>query len=133
MDTRDLPEEKRAKGEKKVLRWLIWVWWKIGAIHQVPDLTNTEARLPSKGFLFKAVNQETCEGQGLVRVYQSASQLLYLTSRGQPLGPVRMVPACWACHTLLEGGMERKREKRREKGGNLKGRSIRAWPCPLMS
>lgn len=52
----------RQRRERGMLRWLIWVWQKIGAIHQEPDLTNAETGPPSKGFLFKAVNQETCEG-----------------------------------------------------------------------
>lgn len=86
-----------------MLRWLIWVWQKIGAIHQEPDLTNAETGPPGKGFLFKAVNQETCEGHGLVQVYQSASQLLYSTSERQPLRPAHGVPACWPCNTLPEG------------------------------
>lgn len=93
----------RQRRERGMLRWLIWVWQKIGAIHQEPDLTNAETGPPGKGFLFKAVNQETCKGHGLVQVYQSASQLLYSTSERQPLRPAHGVPACWPCNTLPEG------------------------------
>lgn len=61
---------------------------KIGAIHQTQHLTNAKASQSNKGFIYEAANRETCEVQGLLRVYQSASQLLYLTSGGQrPRGP----------------------------------------------
>lgn len=86
-----------------MLRWLIRVWQKIGAINQEPDLTNAETGPPGKGFLFKAVIQETCKGHGMVQVYQSASQLLYSTSEQQPLRLAHGVPACWPCNTLPEG------------------------------
>lgn len=105
-----------------MLRWLIWVCRKIGAIHQTLHLTTAQTRLPNKGFLFKAVNRETCEGQGLVRVYQSASQYLHLTSEGtNPGATLWRILACWVCIILLEGrkrrrgnDLERKKEGHEE-------------------
>lgn len=82
------PGVGRGGGGKRCLGGSSGFWRKIGVIHQTVHLTNANAGLAGKGFVYKVVNRETCEVQGPLRVYQSTSQLLYLTSEGQaPRGP----------------------------------------------
>lgn len=94
-------------------------WRKIGAIHQTLHLTKANAGLANKGFVYEAANWETCEVQGLVRVYQSASQLLYLTSEGhRPRGPHSIFwlvgLAVFSCGRKKKG--KERDEERKERG-----------------
>lgn len=120
-----VPSRSWALPEKKPGEWE-WClggssrfWRKIGAIHQILHLTNANAGLTSKGFIYEAANWETCEVQALLRVYQSASQLLYLTSKGhRPQGPHSIFwlvgHAVFSCKRKKKG--EQRDEGRKERG-----------------
>lgn len=133
---------------------------KIGAIHQTSHLTNANTGRANKGFIYKAANRKTCEVRGLLRVYQSASQLLYLTSEGhRPRGPHSIFwlvgLAVFNSERMKKGRRDERREegKRSMKGLGLGGGamevrkglarvpwragalhllSARAWNCCLM-
>lgn len=138
-----VPSRSWALPEKKPGEWE-WClggssrfWRKIGAIHQILHLTNANAGLTSKGFIYEAANWETCEVQALLRVYQSASQLLYLTSKGhRPQGPHSIFwlvgHAVFSCKRKKKG--EQRDEGRKERGtwrdwGWGGGRGRGWWRC----